>query len=97
MIFGQCFGEKKQINLTVMILGNSFCISGFLYELILNTAYSYLFFFRSNICIPFLLIRTISTLYQTIFSKFVKMYTIDQYVLLEMTNTNNKTFDYILL
>ena len=29
------FGEKKQIHLTLVILGKSFCISGFLYDLIL--------------------------------------------------------------
>ena len=70
--FGQCFGEKKANQLDCDDLGNSFCISGFLYELILNTAYSFFFFFRSNICIPFLLIRKISTFYQTIFFKICK-------------------------
>jgi len=44
-VFGS-FGEKMQISLTLVILGKSFCISGFVYELILNrvSTVTYTFF-----------------------------------------------------
>jgi len=75
----------------MVTLGKSFYISGFLYELVMNTEISTVTcfcccFFRLTICIPFL-IRKIATFYRTVFSKFVKMYNIYQYVLLEITNT----------
>ena len=66
------------------ILGKQFCISGFLYELILNIEYNLerwqimFCFFKLTICIP-LVKRNKSTFCQTVFSsKLVKMYNFDQ-------------------